>query len=151
MTNNENDIIPSFHFRVLFMGLKGVTDLDTRFESVSGIQGSRAVEITDAGKRKEKDSSTTSFQPLVLKRAALGPQASVLLRWVLQCLNMHSYPALPTVQVQVLNELQQPLLIINLTEVTLKTWVLGGLDARVSGILMEEFQLDYKAIEIKTG
>ena len=79
------------------------------------------------------------------------PQASVLLRWVLQCLNTRSYPALPAVQVQVLNELQQPQLIISLTEVTLKTWILGGLDARVSGILMEEFQLDYKAIEIVTG
>ena len=151
MTNNEHDIISSFNFRVLFTGLKGVTDLDTRFESVSGIQGSRAVEIPDGEKKKEKDSSSTSFQPLVLKRAAVGPQASVLLRWVLQCLNTRSYSALPTVQVQVLNELQQPELIISLTEVTLKTWILGGLDARVSGILMEEFQLEYKAIEIKTG
>ena len=151
MTNNENDIIPSFHFRVLFTGLKGITDQDTRFESVSGIQGSRAVEITDAGKKKEKDNSPGIFQPLVLKRAALAPQASILLQWALQCLNTRSYPALPTVQVQVLNELQQPQLIISLTEVTLKTWVLGGLDARVSGILMEEFQLEYKTIEIKTG
>lgn len=148
MTNNENDIIPSFRFRVLFTGLKGITDLDTSFESVSGIQGSRTVEITDAGKKKD---STTSFQPLVLKRAALAPQSSILLQWALQCLNTRSYPALPTVQVQVLNELQQPQLLINLTEVTLKTWVLGGLDARVSGILMEEFQLEYKAIEIKIG
>lgn len=151
MTNSDHDIIPSFHFRVLFTGLKGVTDLDTRFESVSGIQGSRADEIAGAGKKKEKDSSTTSFQPLVLKRAALAPQASVLLQWVLQCLNTRSYPALPSVQVQVLNELQQPQLTINFTEVRLKTWVLGGLDARVSGLLMEEFYLDYQSIAVTQG
>ena len=64
MKNNENDIIPSFHFRVLFTGLKGVTELDTRFESVSGIQGSRAVEIPDGGKRKKRTAAVPVFSRL---------------------------------------------------------------------------------------
>jgi phage tail-like protein len=151
MTTTENNIIPSFHFRVVFTGLNGITAADTRFESVSGIQGCRLVETKENAKKNDRETSTTGFQPLVLKRAAMAPQASVLLQWVLQCLNTGIYTALPEVQVQVLDETQQPLLLIRLTQVTLKSWIMGGLDARASGILMEEFLLDYKAIEINTG
>lgn len=149
MTNTDNDIIASFHFRVLFTGLKGITDTDTRFESVSGIQGNRVADINNAG--KAKDTGTAVFQPLILKRAARPPQASALLQWALQCLNTHTFPVLPEVLVQVLNEQHQPQLTVRLKQVTFKAWLLGELDARVSGILTEEFQLDYKAIEVQAG
>jgi phage tail-like protein len=135
MTTNNNYIIPAFHFRVSFTGLRVATEADTMFESVSGIQGTLQHGITDPGNRNEN--ATTIFQPLVLKRAVVLPRNSGLLQWVVSCLNNPVYEPLPQVLVEVLNEEHQPLIIIRLKEVSFKNWALGELHAQQSGLLME--------------
>ncbi|MEO5685244.1 MAG: phage tail protein [Chitinophagaceae bacterium] len=141
---NNNKIVSSFHFRVLFKGLKEITDIDSRFQSVSGIQGALQQE-TDKG----KSLVTTVFQPVILRRGMLLPKESVLLQWILKGLNNAVLNPLPEVLIEVLDENHQPAISIVLKSVSVRSWTMGELNAEKSGLLMEEIQLDYKAIEMR--
>lgn len=140
-------MIAAFRFRVLFNGLEGVTGMDSMFQSVSGIHGTlqHAAAITVEPVRKE---NTTIFQPVVLRRAVVPAQHSSLRQWVLTCLNMPSPKPLKSIQVEILNEAQEPILTVRLGNVAVRSWALSDLHADFSNLLMEEIQLEYQSIDL---
>jgi phage tail-like protein len=150
MIMNSDYMVPAFHFRVLFTGLEGLTEADTRFESVSGIQASLQHELVDTtGNVHQQDTVTAVFQPVILRRAFVVSKNQVLLHWITGCLNKRAYHPLPEVRIEVLNDEHEPALTIVLKDVSLNNWSLGELHAQKSGLLMEEIWLSYKAISIQ--
>lgn len=146
---NENNFpLPAFHFRVLFKGLEGISEIDSQFQSVTGIKAMRDNNTT-AG--SEKTSGTTIFNPVILKRGMLSPKHSVLLQWVIKNLHEPERHFLPEVLIEILNEENKPEIIIRLVKVSVKSWSAGDLHAEKSELLMEELVLDYTCIELFSG
>jgi phage tail-like protein len=145
---SDNHFVPAFHFRVLFTGLSENAAADAGFQSITGLKI-----ITDnSGTAPAGDKKLpVQFNPIVLKRAISQQQPSPLRQWVLQSLNGRATPALPEIQVQVLNDQHHPAIALRLTHVTAAGWQLGPLDTLQSELLMEEITLQYRSIEWLEG
>jgi phage tail-like protein len=148
MMTVSSHMVPAFHFRVLFTGLRDLAEQDSSFESVSGIYAT--VPDNNAGAlNQDKQNTGIVFQPVVLRRAVSLPAQSELRQWVLKCLNRNIHEPLEEIKIELLNEEHSPVLVIVLKNVQVKTWSLGELHAQKSNLLMEEIGLAYQTIEIR--
>lgn len=146
--NENNSPLPAFHFRVLFKGLEGISEIDSQFQSVTGI---KAVRENNPTAGSEKTAGATIFNPVILKRGMVSPIHSVLLQWVIKSLHEPAKHFLPEVLIEILNEESKPEIIIRLVKVSVRSWSAGDLHAEKSELLMEELVLDYTSIELIAG
>lgn len=137
--------LPAFHFRVLFSGLNDLTEQDSNFESVTGIQ---ATATENSRLPQDEKKTITAFQPVVLKRAVTVPGKSGLRQWALKCLNKQAQESLHEARIEVLNEVQLPVLVVVLKDVYVISWGLGELHAQNSNLLMEEISLGYRSVDV---
>jgi phage tail-like protein len=144
----DNHPLPAFHFRVVFKGLKGAGDTDSRFQSISGLKALAVMADTVSSDLHESKKNNTIFNPLVLRRAVSTANNSALSKWLLKSLNKSSSDPLPEVLIEVLNETHKVTLVFRLTHVTAAGWELGELNAQKSELLMEEITLHYTSIEL---
>lgn len=145
----DNRFLPAFHFTVQCSGLKGNTETDTGFESVTGLKITAAGNDGTAPVTEDKKLPAL-FNPIVLKRAVSRQHKSPLRQWVLKSLNGSKTTPLPEILVQVLDEEHRPAITFRLTQVTAAGWQLGELNAQQNGLLMEEITLHYRSVELLT-
>ncbi len=146
--NENNFTLPAFHFRVLFKGLEAISEIDSQFQSVTGI---KAIRDNNPAAGLERTAGATIFNPVVLKRGMVSPKHSVLLQWVIKSLHEPARHFLPEVLIEILNEENKPEIIIRLVKVSVRSWSAGDLHAEKSELLMEELVLDYTSIQLIAG
>lgn len=147
-------MIQAFNFIVRFIGLSNITSssneiIDSNFQSITGIKAIIDFEENASANINERANAKKIFTPVVLKRAIPLPLQSPLLQWILKNISEPGFNILPEVLIEVLNESEEPTIVIKLRNVSLVSWSLGELNAEKSELLIEEIALAYTSLSIQ--
>jgi len=132
-----------FHFRVVFSGI-GDSDVDSRFQSVSGLSVELETESVKEGgeNRYEHVLPVRSKFPLLVLKRGLVSNSDLLKKW---CNDAFQSLIIKPVDITVslLNEEHEPLMTWNIKHAWPKKWSLSDLDAEKSELAIESFELQY--------
>ncbi len=147
-------MIQAFNFIVRFIGLSNITSssneiIDSNFQSITGIKAIIDFEENASANINERANAKKIFTPVVLKRAIPLPLQSPLLQWILKNISEPGFNILPEVLIEVLNESEEPTIVIKFRNVSLVSWSLGELNAEKSELLIEEIALAYTSLSIQ--
>jgi phage tail-like protein len=151
-----------FHFSVTFFGLPKSggqsgdqgSDLDIRFQSVSGLEASIDTEqVKEGGENRFEHVIPVRrrYSPLVLTRGLLKPADSSLSAWCRTALEDQKVKPIQLVKVALLDEEHNILMYWNLSWVWPRSWKLGELNAERSEVLIETLELNYNRFEFKNS
>ena len=132
-----------FHFKVVFSGI-GDNDIDSRFQSVSGLGVELQTEsVTEGGENRYEHvlPVRTQSSTLVLKRG-LVKDSKLLTQWcneAFQSLNIQPVD----MTISLLNENHEPLMTWNIKHAWPRKWSHSDLDAEQSALAIETFELQY--------
>jgi phage tail-like protein len=136
--------VPGFHFRVTFEGLEP-TDIDTRFQEVSGLSAEISTEeLAEGGENRfvHKLPVRARFPNLVLKRGLFN-QSSNIVKWAQDAIaNFEFKPC--TVIIHLLNEKHEPLMTWNFQGAYPVKLDISNLNANENSFLVETLELAYK-------
>ena len=135
--------LPAFHFKVDFLGLDG-SDVDTRFQSVSGLSASIETDsVAEGGENRFKHQlpKGTSYPDLVLKRGLLT--SSGLLTWCRDTLATLQIEPLD-VNVSLLDEKHEAVMTWQVKQAWPKKWSIADLNAESSAIVIETLEMGYQ-------
>jgi phage tail-like protein len=137
----------SFFFSVKFTRISN-KDLDTRFQSISGLSVDVQTEtIKEGGENRFEHviPVRTKYQNLVLKRGVVTD--SSLIDWCLNTFqNLEIRPA--DLTISLLNQEQMPLMTWNVVGAWPKKWTVDDLNAMESKVLIETLELQYQYFAI---
>jgi phage tail-like protein len=137
-----------YHFVVRFIGLGG-RELDTRFQSVSGLAAELQMEsVREGGENRFEHQLPTiaQYQPLSLKRG-LVPESDIS-EWVRDALeNLLIIPR--DVVISLLNEEQQPLMTWSVVGAIPKKWSVAEFNAEQNALVVETFDLAFRYFRIQ--
>ncbi len=150
---NKLHQIVGFHFRVFFTDLPGRTDLDLKFQSVTGLDvqidketlkegGENRFEHSIPGRRK--------YSPLTLKRGLLTTKQSGLTIWCQKAFQNLKVEPLSTVNIELLNEEHNTLMQWQLSHVWPVSWKIAELNAERGEVLIETLELNYNYFKLVT-
>ncbi len=132
-----------FHFLVVFSGI-GDSDVDSRFQSVSGLSMELETESVKEGgeNRYEHVLPVRSKFPLLVLKRGLVSNSDLLKKW---CNDAFQSLIIKPVDltVSLLNEEHEPLMTWNIRHAWPKKWSLSDLDAEKSELAIESFELQY--------
>ena len=132
-----------FHFRVVFSGI-GDSDVDSRFQSVSGLSIELETETVKEGgeNRYEHVLPVRSKFPLLVLKRGLVSNSDLLKKW---CNDAFQSLIIKPVDITVslLNEEHEPLMTWNIKHAWPRKWNLSDLDAEKSELAIESFELQY--------
>lgn len=150
-----------FHFSVTFFGLPkngggkdAGSDLDIRFQSVTGLEATISTEeLKEGGENRFEHNIPVrrTYSPLVLKRGLLRPDDSSLSAWCRRALEDQQIKPLNLVKVALLDESHNILMYWNLAWVWPRSWKLAELHAERSEVLIETLELNYNRFEFKNS
>ena len=134
----------SFHFKVEFQGISGVTTNDVRFQDVSGLNAELGVEeIKSGGENRFSHRLPTraKYSNLVLKRGMLVD--SGLIGWFVNAVENFSFsPA--TVIIKLLDKDHQPLQSWSFIKAWPIKWNISEFKATENAIVVETIELAYQ-------
>ena len=133
-----------FHFRVVFTGI-GQSDIDSRFQSVSGLNMELETETKKEGGENRYEHVLpvrAKFPVLVLKRG-LVKNSSLLTKW---CNDAFQSLIINPVDltISLLNEEHEPLMTWNVKHVWPRKWSHSDLNAEQPVLAIETFELQYQ-------
>lgn len=138
----------NFHFSVEFS--IGSTDIDVRFQSVSGLDSSIDTEtIKEGGENRFEHviPLRRKYGPLVLKRGLLKPSDSGLTKWLQEAFETEKIVPLTSVTIKLLNENHTTsLLYWTISNVWPRSWKIGELNAEQGNVLIETLELNYNRL-----
>jgi phage tail-like protein len=143
----------NFHFSVQF-ALGEAKEVDVRFQSVSGLDGSVDTEtIKEGGENHFEHVVPTrrKYGPLVLKRGLLKPADSGLTTWLQKAFDDGKYEVIRTVQINLLDENHQSLMYWVINNVWPRSWKMGELNAERGEVLIETLELNYNKLLFNHG
>jgi len=133
-----------FHFRVVFSAI-GDTEVDVRFQSVSGLSMELETESVKEGgeNRYEHVLPVRSKFPLLILKRGLVKNSALLTQW---CNDAFQSLIIKPVDISIslLNEAHEPLMTWNVKHAWPKKWSLSELNAEQSTIAIETFELQYQ-------
>ncbi|MGV8136591.1 MAG: phage tail protein [Mangrovibacterium sp.] len=137
-----------FHFRVVFSGI-GEEDIDSRFQSVSGLSMEMETESRKEGGENRYEHVLpvrAKFAPLVLKRGLIR-NSELLKKW---CSNAFLLLDMKPVDltISLLNEEHVPLITWSVKHAIPKKWNLTDLNAEQNALAIETFELSYHYFSI---
>src|ERR1044072_1323420 len=138
----------NFHFSVQF-ALNEAKEVDVKFQSVSGLDGSVETEtIKEGGENHFEHIIPTrrKYGPLILKRGLLKPADSGLTTWLQKAFDDGRYEVIRTVQINLLDETHQPLMYWVINNVWPRSWKMGELNAERGEVLIETLELNYNKL-----
>lgn len=132
-----------FHFRVVFSGI-GDGDVDSRFQSVSGLSTEMETESVKEGgeNRYEHVLPVRSKFPLLVLKRGLVKKSALLTQW---CNDAFQSLIIKPVDISIslLNEAHEPLMTWNVKHAWPKKWSLSELNAEQNALAIETFELQY--------
>lgn len=138
----------SFHFRVEFQGIPGITKQDAFFQEITGLTRELETEPLKSGGENRftyKLPTRAQYPNLVLKRGLFLDSA--ILSWIDDAiLNLDIKPA--TVIVALLNEQREPLQSYKCVNAWPQKWSIADFNAQESRILVESMELVYQYFTI---
>jgi len=137
-----------FHFRVVFSGI-GDGDVDSRFQSVSGLSTEMETESVKEGgeNRYEHVLPVRSKFPLLVLKRGLIKKSALLTQW---CNDAFQSLIIKPVDISIslLNEAHEPLMTWNVKHAWPKKWSLSELNAEQNALAIETFELQYQFFTI---
>jgi phage tail-like protein len=143
----------NFHFSVRFT-LSGAKELDVKFQSVSGLDGTIDTETFKEGGENHFEHvvpSRRKYGPLILKRGLLKPKDSGLTVWLQKAFDHGQFEVMQLVQINLLDEDHQPLMYWVVNNVWPRSWKIGELNAERGEVLLETLELNYNKLLFKNG
>ena len=144
-----------FHFRVVF--ISNDDSLDTRFQSVSGLDVQLETELLKEGGENQFEHALPTrrkYSDLVLKRGVVPiSKNSDFSFWFQDAFEMQESDAQHFInpldlEIVLLDEISNPLITWKIIHAWPKTWKFGELNAERSEILIETMELHYNRFEI---
>ncbi|NTU52239.1 MAG: phage tail protein [Chlorobiaceae bacterium] len=144
MTGQEKYYPPAgFHFRVVFSGI-GKSDIDSRFQSVSGLNVELETESRKEGgeNRYEHVLPVRAKYPVLVLKRGLVSDSGLLTEW---CANAFQSLVVRPVDLTVtlLNENHEPLMTWSVRHAWPRKWSHSDLNAEQSALAIETFELQY--------
>ncbi|MEM6346555.1 MAG: phage tail protein [Bacteroidota bacterium] len=138
-----------FHFAVTFLGL-GLNGLDTRFQSVGGLEVQMETEtLKEGGENRFEHNLPTrrKYATLTLKRGLVNPILfSSLTKWCKETFEQGVVK--PTdLNILLLNPDHLPIMKWDVIHAWPKSWKFGELNAEKSEVLIESMELQYNRFE----
>jgi phage tail-like protein len=133
-----------FHFQVVFAGITGVTDNDSRFQSVSGLSAEMNTEdLIEGGENRfvQKLPTRAKYPNLILKRGML--RESALIDWFKDAVENHKFQPV-TLYVSLLNEKHVPLSSWSFVDAYPVKWETSRLDATKNEVVVDTIEIAYK-------
>jgi len=133
----------AFHFRVEFLGLDGM-DIDTRFQSVSGLAVSIETDsIVEGGENRFKHllPKGTTYTDLVLKRGLVN--SSKVIDWCRRTTETLQIEPI-NINVSLLNEAHKPVMIWQIKHAWPKKWSVADFNAESSAIVIQTIEIGYR-------
>jgi phage tail-like protein len=133
----------AFHFRVEFLGLDGM-DIDTRFQSVSGLAVSIETDsIVEGGENRFKHllPKGTTYTDLVLKRGLVS--SSKVIEWCRRTTETLQIEPID-INVSLLNEAHDPVMTWQIKHAWPKKWSVADFNAESSAIVIETIEIGYQ-------
>ncbi|MEX2382290.1 MAG: phage tail protein [Opitutales bacterium] len=146
---DRNGFLAAFHFKVEFLDLKGM-DIDTRFQSVSGLDASIETDaLAEGGENRFKHLLPTgsSYSDLVLKRGM--PGASMIIDWcrrAIETLEIHPVD----INISLLDPEHQPVMTWQVKHAWPKKWSVADFNAESSAIVIETLEIGYRYFTVTT-
>lgn len=143
----------NFHFSVQF-ALDEATELDVKFQSVTGLDGTIDTETIKEGGENHFEHvvpSRRKYGPLVLKRGLLQAKDSGLTTWLQKAFDDGEYEVIRTVQINLLDEEHQTLMYWVINNVWPRSWKIGELNAERGEVLLETLELNYNKLLFNHG
>jgi len=141
--------IPSTGF--LFSVNFGFSDVDTRFQEVSGLSVSLEVEeFKEAGENRfvHRLPVRTKYENLVLKRGLLTD--SRIIDWCKKAMDDFEFE-LRDITIQLLNSEQEIVAVWNITNAYPLKWSISGINAMQSEFVIETIELAYHYFKFEKG
>lgn len=138
----------NFYFLVYF-NLSPDSSMDIGFQSVSGLDQTIETEtVNEGGVNQFVHVLPTRRKrgPLVLKRGVLSKGQSSLTQYLMSCFGNDQITPMPTVLIELLNEVGDPLLTWTATNVWPTSWKIGELNAMQGEVLIETLELNYNQL-----
>jgi len=133
----------AFHFRVDFLELAGM-DIDTRFQSVSGLAVSIETDsIVEGGENRFKHllPKGTTYTDLVLKRGLVN--SSKVIDWCRRTTETLQIEPI-NINVSLLNEAHKPVMIWQIKHAWPKKWSVADFNAESSAIVIQTIEIGYR-------
>ena len=143
----------NFHFSVQF-SLPGAKEVDIKFQSVSGLDGTIETETFKEGGENHFEHvvpSRRKYGPLILKRGLLKPEDSGLTEWLQKAFDHGQFEVMQLVQINLLDEDHQPLMYWVVNNVWPRSWKMGELNAERGEVLLETLELNYNKLLFKNA
>ena len=133
-----------FHFKVVFTGI-GSSDIDSRFQSVSGLNMELDTESKKEGgeNRFEHVLPVRAKYPILVLKRGLVKDSDLLTKW---CNDAFQSLIINPVDltVSLLNEAHEPLMTWNVKHAWPKKWSHSDLNAEQNALAIETFELQYQ-------
>lgn len=133
-----------FHFLVEFNGIDDLTDNDTRFREVSGLNSEIGVEeLKEGGENRfaHRLPNPAKYSNLVLKRGLVTETA--LINWFRDAIENFEFDPL-AVKITLLNEESDPLVNWNFVDAYPVKWSVSNLNAQKNELMVDTIELAYK-------
>lgn len=141
---NRNYPPVGFHFRVVFTGI-GNSDIDSRFQSVSGLNMELETESKKEGgeNRYEHVLPVRAKYPVLVLKRGLVKDSELLRKWCSDAfLSLIIQPV--DVNITLLNETHEPLMTWNVKQAWPRKWSHSDLNAEQNALAIETFELQYQ-------
>lgn len=140
-----------FHFRVKFLNLPRDTEVDIRFQSVTGLDVQLEKEsIKEGGENRFEHGVAvrSKYTALTLKRGMLTPNDSGLTKWLQDAFQNLMVVPIAKVNVELLNEAHDILMQWELSHVWPLSWKVAELNAERGEVLIETLELNYNYFKL---
>jgi phage tail-like protein len=141
--------LAAFHFRVEFLGLEGM-DIDTRFQSVSGLTASIETDsVLEGGENRFKHllPKGAAYSDLVLKRGLVG--SSKIIDWCRRAIETLEIQPVD-INVSLLNQQHEPVMTWQVKHAWPKKWAVADFNAESSAIVIETLEIGYQYFTVAT-
>lgn len=151
LVSNTVHQIVGFHFKVSFITLPKAKAVDVKFQSVTGLDVQIEKESLKEGGINNFEHSIpgrSKYTALTLKRGILTPKDSALTKWCQQAFQDRQIIPISGVDVELLNEKNEPMLKWQLAHVWPVSWKVGELNAERGEVLIETLELNYNHFKL---
>ena len=152
LVSNTVHQIVGFHFKVSFLNLSEAKAVDVKFQSVTGLDVSVEKEALKEGGVNGFEHSIPGrrkYTTLTLKRGMLTPDDSALTTWFQKAFQDLKIEPISGVDVELLNEKNEPMMKWQLSHVWPVSWKIGELNAERGEVLIETLELNYNYFKLE--
>ena len=144
MADHEKYYPPvGFHFQVVFTGI-GKSDIDTRFQSVSGLSVELETELRKEGgeNRYEHVLPVRAKYPVLVLKRGLVKDSELLTKWCNDAFQSLIIQPVDLI-ISLLNEAHKPLMNWSVHHAWPRKWSHSDLNAEQNALAIETFELQY--------